>query len=195
MAGLARTRPPAPLPYTFGVDGARYTLADRPARWWMRVLSAEPPGCWWQIVPAGLSGSAPQELVRRLTDPEDTFDLDDAEALAEQVVEDVLGIGLYPAQRLLRSAYANWLSLEAWCISKGAGDLINGHPSRLCSAVYSWRLAMCEKKSDLARLDNEVFAAAPSRHASGRLRDPGKARGWDEQAESAAFMAAMNSKG
>lgn len=196
MAGPAsRTRPPATLPYRFAVDGHQYLLPHRPGRWWLRVLTYETPGCWWQIIPAGLDGNGPKHLVDRLTDPKDRFDLDDIEQVAEQVVQDVLGIGLYPAQKLMRMAYGNWLQFDAWCISKGLSSLMDDHPARMCSAVYSWRLDACQKKTDLAKLDNEIFASPPARHASGKLRDPAKARGWDEQTESDAFMKAMANYG
>lgn len=195
MAGPSRTRPPLPLPYAFTVDGARYVLRDRPARWWMRVLVSKPPGCWWQIVPGNLADGGPGHLVGRLHDPSDPFDLDDMEALAEQVVGEVLGIDLYPAQRLMQMAYSNWIHFESWSVRQGLPDLLLGSAGRLCSAVYAWRQSGCEKKTDFVKLDNEVFSPPPTRHASGRLRDPAKARGWDKERESAAFMEAFQQMG
>lgn len=195
MAGPSRTRPPLPLPHAFTVDEERFVLRDRPLRWWMRVLVSEPPGCWWQIVPGNLAGDGPRRLLDRLHDPGDRFDLDDIEAVAEQVAGEVLGIDLYPAQRLMQMAYGNWIHFEAWTIQQGLPDPLAGSPGRLCSAVYAWRQAGCEKKADISKLDNEIFAAPPARHVSGRFRDPAKARGWDHERESAAFMDAFNQMG
>lgn len=191
MAGLrASTRPPAPFPVAFTLDGHHMRLRERSGRWWLRRLSAEPPGCWFHIVPMGLPKVQADHLMGRLMDPSDAFDLDDVEGLAEDVVGRVVGMDMWAAHRLCRVAFSNWLVFDAWCVGKGA-DPIAMSPGRLVAAVYAWRLSFVQKKNDLTKLDNEIFAPPPMRMASGSLRDLAP-RGWDERAESAAFEAARS---
>lgn len=191
MAGLrSHSRPPAPAPLAFTLDGHRMILGARPWRWWLRVLSSEPPGCWFHAIPLAVQGAGPGHLIGRIVDEADPFDLDDLESLAQDVLSTLLGIDWWAGHRLLRMAASNWLAFDAWCMSRGL-DVEGMHPGRLCAAVYSWRLSYCQKESDKAKLDNEVFAPPPLRTAANRLRDQAPA-GWDDRAESAAFASAMS---
>lgn len=191
MAGLRhRSQPPVPLPADFTLDGHRLTLPALPTRQWLRALACEPPGCWFQLIPLGMRAQDREHLVRRLTDVDDPWDLDDAEELAQDVLSPVLGMDLWAAHRLARMAYSNWLAFDSWCVRHGL-DPMRITPGRLVSAVYAWRLAACEKQSDVTKLDADVFAPPPLRTASGRARDQAP-RDWDDDAESAAFLAAMN---
>lgn len=192
MAGLrSRTHPPAPLPFTFRIDGAPYTITPHSPRWWMRTLAAEAPGCWWHVIPLGLDEAGRRRLLGRLFDPEDALDLDDVEDIAVRVLTTVMGMDMWAAHRLMASAYGNWLVFDGWCATKGGNDPAQvSHPARIASLAYTWRLSHCEKQQDLTKLDNEIFAPPPLRTAAGRLRDQAPV-GWDDAREAAAFESAV----
>jgi len=191
LAGLrAGAQPPAPTPLEFTVDGETFTLGSQSTRWWLRVLSYEAPGCWFSIIPLSLESASRSRLLERITDDSDRFDLDELEKVAEEVVGVVLGMEFWAGHRLLRLASSNWLMFDGWCLSKGI-DVMALPPGRVASAVYGWRMASCQKESDKAKIDSEIFGPPPLRAASGRLRDQAP-RGWDDRAESSAFMTAVS---
>lgn len=191
MSGLrAGARPPAPAPLTFRLDGHAYTIPERPTRWWLRVLSYEAPGCWFSIVPMSLEMQERKHLIDRLMDDNDRFDLDHLEKVAEEAIGTLLGMEFWAGCRLIRMAYGNWASFDGWALSHGL-NVMELEPGRVATAVYGWRLGMCQKESDRGKLDSEVFGPPPIRAASGRLRDQAP-RGWDDRAEASAFMSAVS---
>lgn len=186
-AGLrSLTRPPATGPIHFTVDGHRMVLPHHPARWWVQTLSYKAPGCWWNIIPGGLARKDQAHLIMRLDDPDDPFDMDEIETLAEQVIERALGMSVWVAQRLMAAANSQWTQLEAWCIQQGAVGLLDGNPGRVASAVYAWRLAAAQNvgdekkaKREMLKLEGEVWAPPPMHMHSGALRDM-TPPGWQE---------------
>lgn len=192
MAGLrSRTRPPAPLPYRFRIDGDTYTITAHPVRWWVRTLAAAPPGCWWHVVPLGLDPAGRRRLIGRLLDEDDPLDLDDVEDATVRALTDVMGMDMWAAHRLMGTAYANWMVFDGWAASHGFDPAQASHPARVAAAVYTWRLGACEKQQDVTKLDNEIFAPPPLRTAAGRLRDQAPI-GWDDAQEAAAFEKAVS---
>lgn len=187
--GRKGTRPPEPAPVAFTLDGHRLVLGHRPARWWLRTLASEPPGCWWQAVPMALEHGGLDHVVGRLTDEGDAFDLDDAERLAEQVVGAVAGMDFWAAHRLAASVWGNWIHFDGWAATNGF-DPLCAPVGRVLSAAYAWRMGMCEKKSEAQKVDGEVWGPPPMKTAAGRLRDQAPV-GWDDDRESAAFMDAL----
>lgn len=192
----SRTHPPRPLPYAFTVDGHTFTMPDHPSRWWVRSLASQAPGCWWAIVPSGLSRDEAAHLLTRLDDADDRFDLDDLQLLAEQVTAAILGMELWPAHRLLSIAYSNWVHLEAWTIQQGCLGLLSGHPAQIASAVYAWQLDAARSSGDakkarqeLTKLESRVWGPPPMHLESGSPRDMAP-EGWDERADNE-FMSSL----
>lgn len=186
-------RPPVPAPFTFYVDGAPYVLRQRPVRWWLHVLASRTPACWLHAVVFNLHGDGTRRLLGRLYDNTDGFDLDQVEDLAVDVVGHLCGMDGWAAQRLAVTARSSWLAFDAWCIRNGFDPGAHGL-GRAVAAVYAWRFEACKKQSDVAKLDNEVFAKPPMRRPSGRLREAAP-RTWSDEQESAAFMAALKQVG
>ena len=185
--------PPSGLPLTFELDGKPYTLPVLDTRTVLDALVLEPPGCWWQLVPVQLADKAAYQLHERLFDPADSLDLDELEQVAESVLGKLLGMDFHAGRRLATSAYANWMLFDGWCFTRGRDPL--GEPiGRLVSACYTWRRSLCQKESELRRLDSDVWAAPPATTASGAPRDPAPAS-WSDDAEEASFMAAMSQLG
>lgn len=194
MSDLRReSRPPTPLPLTFLVDGEPLVLVDHDTTWWVKVLAADPPGCWWQAIPGALREQDQEWLVDRMVDENDPFDLDDLESAAELALTDALGINLWAGHQIARILYGNWLPFDGWCASNGF-DPITAPIGRVLSAGYTWRIGLCEKKSEVSQVDSQVWGPPPARTASGRLRDQAPV-GWNEEKESAAFMSALNLSG
>lgn len=190
MSGLRKSSaPPLPLPLTFHLDGRPLRLLERPTWWWLRILASQPPGCWWFAVPASLEGEGAEHVVDRMLDAEDPLDLDDVERLAERVLGAALGVDLWAGHRLAQLAHGNWLAFDGWCASRGF-DPLTQPVGRVLSAVYTWRVGLCEKKTDVQQVDAQVWAPPPQLTAAGRLRDQAPA-GWDDDTEAAMFMAAM----
>lgn len=183
--------PPEPLPLTFTLDGQSYTLPVLDTRTVLDALVLEPPGCWWQLVPMQLTGA--HRLHERLFTPEDSLDLDDLEQVAESVLARLLGMDFHAGRRLAVSAYANWMVFDGWSYSCGR-DPLSEPIGRLVSACYTWRRSLCQKESELRRLDSDVWAAPPATTASGAPRDPTPSS-WSDDAEEASFMAAMSQLG
>ena len=191
MASQARTQlgPPARCPLSFVVDGYTYTLPELDTRTWLDTLPMDPPGCWWHLLPGQLSNADQEHVVGRLFHPDDDLDLDDVETAAEAVLAAVLGMDLWAAHRLAGMVHTNWALFDGWSYKRGV-DPLGEPPGRVLSAAYVWRRDMCEKKSELARLDTEIFAPGPELMMSGNPRDPAPA-GWDDEQESAVFAQAM----
>lgn len=187
------TTPPLPLPYSFTLDGHSLTVRSRPTRWWIRTMSAKAPGFWLHALVLNLEGEGPTHLLERLHEGDDPFDLDDAEQLAEEVLAAVMGMEMWAAHRLMSFAYSNWITFDGWCLTNGF-DPVDAVPGRVAAAVFAWRLSHCEKKNDVAKLQQEVFGPPPVKRASGRLRDAAP-RSWSEAAESAAFEKALADMG
>lgn len=185
--------PPADLPLLLTLDGDEYELPAVPTRALLDALVGQRPGCWMALVPGELAGDGPRDMVRRLYDPDDAFDLDDVEHLAEQVLGQVCGIALDPACRLAATVYGNWVLFDGWCASVGMRPL-QEPIGRLLAAAYTWRRSLCVERSDLTRLDAEIWVSAPAVTASGAARDT-RPPGWDDEHESVAFMAAMSTLG
>lgn len=191
MSDLRReSKPPTPLPLAFRVDGEPMVLTDRRTTWWVRALAAEPPGCWWQAIPGSLRESDQDRLLHRLLDDDDDFDLDDLESTAELVLTDALGINLWAGHQIARIVYANWMLFDGWCASHGF-DPWAAPIGRVLAAGYTWRIGLCEKKSEVSQVDSQVWGPPPARTASGRLRDQAPI-GWNDDKESDAFMSALN---
>jgi hypothetical protein len=185
---------PAELPLTVVVDGVEIEIPDLPARVWVDALTHEPPGCWWKLIPEQLHDTDADLLIQRVLDSADAFDLDDLEDLAVEVLTAVLGCDLWAARRLVLSAWSNWLHFDGWCVTRGLDSLLTGHPARIVSAAWAWRLSMCQKKSEVTALESEVWSPDRPDRASGRPRDAAP-EGWDDQAEGGAFLAAMGQLG
>lgn len=190
MSGLRKsTQPPHLGEVGVLVDGCRVVLPEREALWWVKTLAANPPGCWWTVLPMGVRDSDRRWLLERLLDEGDPLDLDQVEGLAEQVVGAVCGVNMWAAHRICQMVYGNWMMFDGWAASKGFDPL--GAPiGRVLSAAYTWRMSHCEKKSDVDKVDMHIWGPPPMRMASGRVRDQTPV-GWSDEAEEAAFMAAL----
>lgn len=179
--------PPAELPLRFEVDGDVFTLPALPTRTLLERLVCDPPACWWNLVPREVDHG--DRLHRRLTDPDDDFDLDQLESVAEAVLSTLLGTGFHAGQRLLASAYANWMAFDGWCWTRGQDPLAQPI-GRVAAAVYAWRRSLCAKDADLVKLDQEIWAPPPGLTVTGQPRDAAP-DGWDDDTEADLFAAAM----
>ncbi|MBB3665935.1 hypothetical protein FB384_004894 [Prauserella sediminis] len=184
-----RLGPPAQLPITFAVDDDTYTLPELDTRTILDALVLDPPGCWWHLIPTQLDGDGPERLWLRLRDPDDPFDLDDLENVAETVLGDLCGMDLYAATRLAGSVYGNWMIFDGWSYTRGVDPLAQPI-GRLLSAAYYWRRSLCTKDTELGRLDHEIWGPPPPRTMSGKPRDPAPAS-WSDEVEANSFMQAM----
>lgn len=162
--------PPAATPLTFDVDGQRYTLPALATRTWLSALVLEPPGCWWQLIPARLAADGGDRLYMRIRDPDDPLDLDDLEQIATRVLTAVLGTDFWAATRLAQHAYANWFAFDGWCWTRGAASPLELPISRVLTGVFAWRVGLCEKDAEVTRLQHEIWAGPPATTASGRER-------------------------
>src|SRR5690625_306730 len=190
MSGLRKTtQPPHVGDVAVLVDERRIVLRERGALWWVRSLTAGPPGCWWPGLPMGLDQRDRTWMLERMLDSQDDLDLDEVEGLAEQVVGAVCGMNIWAAHRIAQIIYGNWMAFDGWAASKGFNPL-SAPIGRVLSAAYAWRMSHCEKKADVNKVEMKVWGPPPGRMASGRLRDAAPV-GWTDEAESAAFMAAL----
>lgn len=190
MSGLRKTTQPPHLgDVPVGVDGRRLVLTEQTSLWWVRTLAADPPGCWWPVLPMGARPRDRRWLLERLLDEEDPLDLDQVEELAEQVIGAVCGLNLWAAHRICQIVYGNWMMFDGWAASNGF-DPLAAPIGRVLSAAYTWRMSYCEKKSDVNKVEMQVWGPPPMRMASGRPRDQAPV-GWSDEAESSAFMAAL----
>ncbi|WP_367139277.1 hypothetical protein [Saccharothrix sp. HUAS TT1] len=191
--------PPAATPLPFRVDDRELLLPDLATRTWLEALVLEAPGCWWRLLPGALDPDDADWLTGRLVDLEtadgddslwrDAYDLDDLEDAALAVLGAALGMDFWVATRLAGTAWANWMAFDGWCFARGV-DPLREPIGRLLTGVYRWRLSLCQKDSEVAVLDAEVFAPAPGVRMSGRSRDAAPL-GWSAQREEAAFMQAF----
>lgn len=184
---------PTSLPLTFQLDEDSYTLPHLDTRTWLDALVLQPPGCWFQLIPAQLAADDGDRLFARLTDPHDPLDLDDLEHAAITVLGQVCGVDFFAACRLAALAYGAWMIFDGWAVSVGF-DPLREPIARVLAAVYTWRRALCTKESELARLDAEIWQPAPVTTASGRPRQA-EPPNWTDEQESASFMAALSNLG
>lgn len=185
--------PPAAAPLRFDLDGDRVTVPELPTRVWLDALVHDRPGSWMTLVPGALARDDARLLVDRMTDPGDPFDLDDLERVAETVIGAACGVALDPACRLAATAYANWILFDGWCIERALHPL-EEPIGRVLAAAYAWRRSLCQERSDLARLDDEIWVPAPAARASGAARDAVPAA-WTDEREEAAFLTTMAALG
>lgn len=190
MADQARqhTGLPADLPIRFHVDNQPYELPDVPTRVWLETLPVQPPGCWWNLIPARLDHA--ETLYGRLLDPDDDLDLDRLEHVAEQVLGAVCGLDFHAACRLAAMVYGNWLVFDGYCTTVGFRPL-HEPISRVLAAAYTWRRSLCSKEAEIARLDSEIWAPPPPETASGAARDA-VPPSWSDEREADAFASAMS---
>jgi hypothetical protein len=187
--------PPAPAqPLDFEIDGETFTLPVLGTRAWLEILTLKRPGCWWQAIPTALAGTGFTRLYARLVDNDDTFDIDDLESVAEQVLPHVLGVEIDAASRLASGAYGNWMLFDSWAATVGL-DPIELPIPRLLAASYAWRRALCQETAELRRLDTEVFAPAPADTISGKSRVLSAEPEWLDEQEEAAFMGFLSNIG
>lgn len=190
MSGLRKsTQPPHLGDVAVGVDGRRLVLPARESLWWVRTLAADPPGCWWPVLPMSAPKQDRHWLMGRMLDEDDALDLDQVEELAERAIGAVCGVNLWAAHRIAQIVYGNWMIFDGWSASNGF-DPLSAPIGRVLSAAYAWRMSYCEKKSDVNKVEMQVWGPPPMRMASGRLRDLAPV-GWTDEAESSAFMAAL----
>lgn len=192
--------PPAAHPLGFVVDGRELVLPDLDTRTWLHALVLEPPGCWWQLLPAALDPDDAAWLTERLVDMrpaedddtrwDDPFDLDDLEDIALAVLGAAVGMDFWVATRLAGMAWGNWMAFDGWSFARGVDPLAESI-GRLLTGVYTWRVSLCQKDSEIAVADGELFAPAPAVRMSGRSRDAAPL-GWSTEREEAAFMAAFS---
>jgi hypothetical protein len=157
---------------------------------WIEALILDTPGCWWNIVPAGLDTDAQIALSSRLFDPEDAFDLDDLEDVALAVAEKVLGVDFWVARHLIASAWTNWMTFDSWCVTRGGFSPLEVHPARVVSAAWAWRCSLVSNKREATQLESEVWNQLPPPRASGNARDAAP-EGWDDEREAAMFHAGI----
>lgn len=183
---------PAACPLDFTVDDATYTLPDLDTRTWLQALTLQPPGNWWHLIPMELPEPQGTRLLRRLHDPDDTFDLDNLEQVATTVLGSVCGMQWHGAARLAVLVYSNWVLFDGWCWSRGTSPLTEPI-GRVLAAAYHWRRSMCVKDSELARLDDELWAQ-PATTVTGKPVDAAPPS-WDDKQEADTFAAAMGALG
>lgn len=195
MPSNARQLPglPAATPCVFTIDEDTFTVPDLPARVWLDALVHAQPGCWWLIIPTQLTKPEQQRILQRLLDPTDPFDLDDLEHAAIATAAAVCGVDFWAATRLAVAAYSNWLLFDGWSYTRGV-DPLSQPIGRVLAAVYAWRRTMCEKQSDVARLDAEIWTPPPALTAAGNPRDVAPPA-WSDEREGASFMAALSNLG
>jgi len=191
---LAHHGPPATFPLCFTLDDDEFTLPLLDSRVWLEALVYERPWSWLRIVPQLLAGDGSRRLTRRLGDPDDAFDLDDLEAVAEQVLTHACGVDFHTAARLAGGAYSNWMVFDGWCATTSGLDPLGLPIGRLLAAVYAWRRSMCVEKGDFARLDAELWQPAPHLTVSGNRRDAVPPT-WTDELEESSFLAAMAALG
>ena len=162
--------PPARLPLGFEVDGETFTLPELDTRTWLDALALEPPGCWWAVIPGELAEPEFARVWSRMRHRDDPLDIDDLEAVAEPVLTAALGVELWAAHRLAGAVYGNWLLFDGWSYSRGL-DPLREPIGRVLSACYYWRAQMCEKESEITKLDHQIWAGPPTLLPSGRERD------------------------
>lgn len=184
---------PAPEPTPFTVDNEDYTLPHLDARTWLGTLALEPPGCWWHLIPAALPSRDANHLTGRMLDPTDPLDLDDVEHVAVGVAGAVCGMDFWAATRLAGMLWGNWLVFDGWAATVGFRPL-HEPIGRVLAAGYAWRRSLCEKKTELQRVDAELWAPGPAVTTAGNPRDPSPA-GWDDDREAAVFQAALTQAG
>lgn len=162
--------PPAALPLSFEVDGELHELPDLDTRTWITSLVLEPPGCWLVFVPRLRDEDGTDRLWRRLRDPADPWDLDDAEQVVTSVLAAALAMDFWAAHRLAARLWANWLPFDGWSYTRGLDPLREpiGH---VLAGGLAWLAGQCEKKVELTKLEHDLWAGPPSVTALGQPRE------------------------
>lgn len=188
--------PPARLPLSFELDGDTFTLPALDTRTFLDALALEPPGCWWALIPGELPEPEFARVWRRLRDRDDPLDIDELETVAEPVLTTALGCDVWAANRLAGAVYANWFVFDGWSYSRGL-DPLSEPIGRILAACYYWRAGMCEKESEVTKLDHQIWAGPPAQRPSGVERDalPTWATGGREEAAFDAFTAMFGGAG
>lgn len=117
---------------TVWVDGLRFDVATTTEA----LFAALAAGDLTAVIPGALPEAQQYTWYGHLLDPGTDFDLPDATAVAEAVVEELCGVPAPTAMSLASFLTSDWLLLDGHHLAAGL-DLLSLAPRRLCAVLYA----------------------------------------------------------
>jgi hypothetical protein len=131
-------------PVTVTVDGITLDVQPVPVADLMGILAT---GRLSGIIPGRLPPDQAQVWARHLMDPDTSFDIADADAVARVVTEHITGVPAETAVTLAAWLAADWLLLDGYHLRRGV-DLLSLPPRRLMAVLYAFRVEHTSDKRD-----------------------------------------------